>query len=143
MIKLRGYVSSRPFFDQRIPQNIQNLVLRDFCQKNDFKYLLSTTEYSMKNTYLMLDSLHNELQGIDGVVFYSLYQLPYDNLKRNRIFLNFIKKNKKLYFSLENTFIMGKDDINKVENLWLIKKSLDNNPLSHTTKKNILKYIRH
>ena len=46
--KFRGYIFSRPFHDERVPQNVQNLVIREFVKKN-FDYLLSKAEYSMKN----------------------------------------------------------------------------------------------
>ena len=30
---LKGYIFSRPFFGERVPQNVQNIVLRDYCKK--------------------------------------------------------------------------------------------------------------
>ena len=42
---------------ERCPQNIQNLVLRDYCVKNSYEYLLSGTEYAMKDSYLMLNQV--------------------------------------------------------------------------------------
>ena len=61
---------------ERCPQNIQNLVLRDYCQKINCEYLLSGTEYAMQNSYLMLQQVIDEMPGIDGIVFYSLFQMP-------------------------------------------------------------------
>ena len=73
MKKLRGYITSRPFMGERCPQNIQNLVLRDYCQKIDYEYLLSGTEYAMQNSYLMLQQVIDEIPSIDGIVFYSIF----------------------------------------------------------------------
>ena len=33
MKKLRGYIFSRAFMGERVPQSIQNLVIREFCKK--------------------------------------------------------------------------------------------------------------
>ena len=43
----RGYVTSRPFMGERAPQHIQNIVIRDYCKKNNLLFLLSATEYVM------------------------------------------------------------------------------------------------
>ena len=33
MLNVRGYIFSRSFFGERVPQHIQNIVIRDFCKK--------------------------------------------------------------------------------------------------------------
>ena len=35
MKQIRGYIFSRPFLDERVPQNVQNLVIREFCKNED------------------------------------------------------------------------------------------------------------
>ena len=52
--RLRGYIFSRPFMEERVPQHVQNIIIRDYCSKKDIQYLLSATEYAMKNSTLML-----------------------------------------------------------------------------------------
>ena len=52
----------------RAPQHVQNLVIRDYCKKNNLLYLLSSTEYAMKNCHLMLEQVLEELKFIDGIV---------------------------------------------------------------------------
>ena len=66
---LKGYIFSRSFYNERVPQHIQNLVLRNYCQVNRLQYLLSATEYAMKESSLMLNKLIKELKGIDGLIF--------------------------------------------------------------------------
>jgi len=124
MIKVRGYIFSRPFMGERVPQNIQNLVIRDFCEKNNLFYNLSASEYSMSNSHKILDQIIGELKNLDGIVAYSVFQLPKDNKKRYTILTQIIKKNKKFYFALENMKLVNKDDLEKIENIWLIKKTL-------------------
>ena len=50
----RGYIFSREFMGERVPQNVQNLFIRDFCNKKNFQYLLSATEYAMKSATIRL-----------------------------------------------------------------------------------------
>ena len=67
---------SRLFMGERVPQHIQNQVIRTYCIQNNFEYLLSAVEYSMRNSTLMLNQIFNETKNLDGIGFYSLFQLP-------------------------------------------------------------------
>ena len=111
---------------ERIPQNIQNLVIRDFCEKNNLFFNLSASEYSMLNSYKILDQIIEELKSLDGIVAYSIFQLPIDNKKRYTVLNEVIKKNKKFYFALENIKLVNQEDLEKIESMWLIKKTLPN-----------------
>ena len=51
----RGYIFSRPFMEERVPQHVQNIVIRDYCSKKGIHYLLSATEYAMDNSSLILN----------------------------------------------------------------------------------------
>ena len=53
-MKLKGYIFSRPFFEERVPQNVQNIILRDYCKKKNYSLLLSSTEYVLPNSSLIL-----------------------------------------------------------------------------------------
>ena len=66
-MNIRGYIFSREFFGERIPQNIQSLTIRDYCKKNKLNFLLHAVEYSMKGSHFILKSLLNELNEIDGI----------------------------------------------------------------------------
>ena len=124
MKKIKGYIFSRSFLDERVPQNVQNLVIREFCKKENLFYNLSASEYAMINCYKILNQLIHELKKLDGIVAYSLFQLPEDNEKRNKIFMHMLKRKKTFYFALENLKLSKPKDLQKIENIWLIKKSL-------------------
>jgi len=126
MIKVRGYIFSRSFMGERVPQNVQNLVIRDFCEKNNLFYNLSASEYSMFNSHKILDQIIEELKNLDGIVAYSVFQLPMDNKKRYTVLNKIIKKNKKFYFALENMKLVNQKDLETIENIWLLKKTLPN-----------------
>ena len=86
MKKLRGYIFSRVFLGERIPQYVQNIVIRDYCSKKRFQYLLSASEYAMVNSTFVLKQIINELTSIDGIVAYSVFQMPEDDLQRRDFF---------------------------------------------------------
>ena len=62
MKKVRGYNFSRDFMGERVPQHVQNIVIRDFCQKRNLNFLLSASEYSMPNSFHILKDLTNKSQ---------------------------------------------------------------------------------
>ena len=124
MKKIRGYIFSRPFLNERVPQNVQNLLIRDFCRKEELFYNLSASEYAMSNCYKILYQLMNELKNLDGIVAYSVFQLPEENNKRNKILKEILRKKKIFFFALENLKVSKLSDIQKIENIWLIKKTL-------------------
>ena len=76
----RGYIFSRSFMEERVPQHVQNIVIRDYCLKKNILYLLSSTEYAMENSALMLRQLVKDLPDIDGIVAYSIFPVSYTHL---------------------------------------------------------------
>ena len=92
MIRIRGYIFSRHFMGERVPQNIQNLVIRDFCEKNNLLYNLSASEYAMPRCHKILDQVIKELKSLDGIVAYSVFQLPEDNKKDTQLLIECLKK---------------------------------------------------
>ena len=99
MKKLRGYIFSRPFMEERVPQHVQNIVIRDYCSKKNIQYLLSSTEYAMENCALMLRQLVKDLPSIDGIVAYSIFQMPEDDNERQSIFNSVLSLKKELQLS--------------------------------------------
>ena len=124
MKKIRGYIFSRPFLNERVPQNVQNLLIREFCKKEKLFYNLSASEYAMSNCYKILYQLMHELKNLDGIVAYSVFQLPEENNERKKILKEILKKKKFFYFALENLKVSKFSDIQKIDNIWLIKKTL-------------------
>lgn len=123
MNKVRGYIFSRRFFDERAPAHIQNIVLRDFCKANNLKLLLSATEYTTKNSTLILFETLKNLQSIHGIVFYSIYQLPFNEILRKNLYSRMLKNKKTLYFATERIIAKNNNDIDRLEKLWLLKKN--------------------
>ena len=124
MKKLRGYVTSRLFMGERCPQNIQNLVLRDYCQKINCEYLLSGTEYAMENSTLILRQLVKDLPSIDGIVAYSIFQMPEDDDERQSIFNSVLSCKKEIHFAVEGLSLYDNESYIQIENIWQVKKTI-------------------
>ena len=139
MKKLRGYIFSRPFFDERVPQHIQNMVIRNYCEKNKILFLLSFTEYTMKNSSLMLDSIIKSLNKIDGIVFYSFFQMPISVLERKKIYNKIIKEKKEIHYVVEKMIFKNKNQIDLIEDMFNIKTVSNNLNLPNEIKDIILR----
>ena len=53
----RGYVTSRPFGGYSVPVPVQSLVLREYCQRKNFQYVLPVNENMFPHSYLVLEGL--------------------------------------------------------------------------------------
>ena len=126
MKKLKGYIFSRSFMGERVPQHVQNLVIRDYCNKNNFQYLLSATEYAMEGCHLILEQLIQEISSVDGIALYSMYQLPEESYKRKEIYSKITISEKSLHFCVEGLSLFNQDSIQRVEDIWKVKTVLPN-----------------
>lgn len=126
MKQLKGYIFSRQFYGERVPQRVQNLVIREYCKSIGANYLLSATEYAMENSQLVLNQVLEELPKIDGIVMYSLFQLPIQKLDRYQIYRRVIECRKELCFALEEIIADSMENFIKIENMIQIKSALNN-----------------
>jgi len=110
--------------EERVPQHVQNIVIRDYCSKKGMQYLLSATEYAMNNSALMLRQLVKELPTIDGIVAYSMFQMPEDDNERQRIFNSVLSCKKEIHFAVEGLSLYDLGTYNHIENIWQVKKTL-------------------
>ena len=126
-MKLKGYIFSRPFFKERVPQNVQNIILRDYCQKKNYSLLLSSTEYVFSNSSLILFEVIDNLKKCDGIIFYSLMQLPINKEKRHYLFKQIIREKKQIHFALENIVGINKKNFEEIEKIFLLKTNYSEN----------------
>jgi len=124
MKKVRGYIFSRPFMGERVPQHVQNLVIRDYCNRNGLQYLLSATEYAMAECYLIHEQVLNELAELDGIVAYSIFQLPENAYNRKKIYQQVIKQQKIYHFAVEGLRFNDAAGSDRIEMLWQTKETL-------------------
>ncbi len=119
----RGYIFSRTIDGSFIPHRVQNLVIKDYCQRKKLFFKLSATEYKMKDSYIMLNAVLKELNKIDGVVFYSIFMLPEDSRLRKKICNLFLKSKKNLHFALEEIVLKNLTSLKEIENIIKINKN--------------------
>ena len=125
MVKtLKGYVSSRKISGQIVPQSIQNIILRNYCNENKYNFALSSTEYSPEESFLMLEKTIKELDPYHGIISYSIFQLPYNLNYRNIILNKIINKKKIFYFVIEKICIKDKNDIINLNQILKINQLL-------------------
>ncbi len=120
----RGYVGSRTYPCGRAPQHVQNLVIRDFCERQGMQYLLSATEYAMPNCYLILEQAMDELPAIEGIVLYSIFMLPEDREHRLAIYRRVLDAGAELCGAVEGYRIASQEDIERVEMIWRLEQSM-------------------
>lgn len=120
----RGYIASRPVMGERTPQHVQNLVVRDYATRKGLRFLLSATEYAMPGCHLILQQVLEDLPNLDGVVCFSLFMLPEDEARRGAVWDRVLGAGKQLHGALEGIAVRDRDDVARVEDLWLAKRLL-------------------
>lgn len=118
----RGYVSSREINGNIIPQSLQNLKIRDYANSKKLGFKLSITEHKTKNGFFALNDLKEKINELDGIIFFSIYQLPKNKKLRKGYLEYFIKKKKKLFFAFEDLKVKSIKDINEIELIFSISK---------------------
>lgn len=124
----RGYIGSRPALGSRTPQAVQNLVIRDYCQRNRLTYLLSAAEYTMPGCYMMLNEVLAELPRIEGIVCYTLFMLPEAAERRRDVYRRVLDERAVLHAALEAQVLRAESDIGRFEDLWLVQQALARAP---------------
>lgn len=116
----RGYIGSRTYNCGSAPQHVQNLVVRDYCQRNGFNYLLSATEYAMDSCYMMLEQVLLEAPELQGIVMYSLFMLPMKSGRRLDMVKRILASGSTLHGAVENISIVNAEDLECTEDVWRV-----------------------
>ena len=117
-----GYISSREIDGSIIPQKVQNLVIRDYSQRHNKNLLLSSTEYKMKNSFLMFNSLISKKNNkFKGIIIYSLFMLRnFPNIEK--ILFKLKNNDIRLFCALEEIEIKNKSDLDSLKKIFYISK---------------------
>lgn len=98
----RGYIASRPIDGARVPQHLQNLVVREHARRHGLRFLLSATEYTMPDCYMMLEQVLQELPRLDGIICYSLFMLPRNPQRRSKVLRRVLDAGRELHAAAED-----------------------------------------
>lgn len=118
----RGYIGSRSYRGDRTPQHVQNLVIRDYCQRNGYHYLLSATEYIMDGCYIMLEEVLREVPHLNGIVLYSLFMLPNNRERRAATVRQILNAGASVHGAVENLKIENLSDFERTEDIWRVQQ---------------------
>ncbi len=113
----RGYVFSRSVDNHRVPQHIQNLVIRDYAARRKLHYLLSATEYAMADCYLILEQVLADLPALDGVILYTMFMLPSAPEQRDLVYRRLLTADCSLHAAVEGFVLESEADIERWENV--------------------------
>jgi len=113
----RGYISSRSFSDNWVPQHIQNTIIRDFCNKKQLHYLLSAAEYAVPDCYMVIEEMAQESARLFGIVLYSIYQLPVNESNRIALCKSILNNDCFIYSSVEDICIGNEEDLLRVNTI--------------------------
>lgn len=109
----KGYISSRKLADgSYVPQKLQNIVIRNTCERFNVKFAFHATELIFENWFTMFqDLIKDNFKEIDGIALYSLLQLPANKTKRDKLLKNVFQKKKQLIMCNEKLFIKTESDL--------------------------------
>lgn len=120
----RGYIASRPIDGCRVPQHIQNLVLREHARRHGLAYRLSATEYAMPHCYMMLEQLMDELPRLDGIIAYSMFMLPHRPERRRALYGRILGTGRALHAAVEDLVLHDAGDVARWEDIFLVHTAL-------------------
>lgn len=118
----RGYIASRAVRGQVWPQHVQNLVVRDYAQRNGLNYLLSATEYAMPGCYMNLETVMGELERIEGVILFSVFMLPEKRARRLELIERVFDAGADLHGALESMAIRTLEDVARLEDILAVER---------------------
>jgi sporadic carbohydrate cluster protein (TIGR04323 family) len=124
----RGYVTSRPFGGLMIPVPVQAMVLRDWCQRHGKIYKLHLNENSFPHSYMVLEGMVRNLDGLEGLLMVSMFMLPVRPERRRAIYDKILAQGADLRFVLEDLAIAARADIEPVEEILAIHEALKLSP---------------
>ena len=78
----------------------------------------------MTNSYYILEDIISNLNNLDGIVAYSLFQMPENKSKRNEILKKILKKKKIMCFAVEQIILSKVNQLKKINKIWEIKQTL-------------------
>jgi sporadic carbohydrate cluster protein (TIGR04323 family) len=134
----RGYIVSAPVRGSHFPQRVQNLVVRDYAQRRGLAYRLSMTEYAMPGSTMMLASLLDELDAVEGIILFSLFTLPRDRARRRAIYERVLGAGKVLHAALEQLALRTPADAAEWDDLIEIDATLPLAPFGGRYEKDAL-----
>ena len=105
------YTNLRKFDDFYIPGPIQNLIIRDYCQKKNLKFSLPVEEYIFEDCYIELEGILTDIKKSKGIIMCSYSIFPQSEKYVKHFCRSFFTNNRELHFILEKKVIKNKKEL--------------------------------
>lgn len=112
-----SYAGWNTKFSNPIPLPMQRVIIDGYCSKNKIKI----NDYQFENEYLdWLPGLELFLtnKSIDGIVVCSIYSLPDNKERRDKLLYKAVENNVELHFANELTSVKTIEDIKHIQNIF-------------------------
>ena len=76
----------------------------------------------MTESYLMLNQMLEDLDSIDGIIFFSLFMLPKSFHHRELILNSILDSGKQIHFATEDMIINNFDQVSSLNNIFLVRE---------------------
>ena len=117
----QGYIATRAVRGDRIPQSVQNLVVRDYARRKGLDAgRLPQVEYGMPGCTMVLESVLADMSGLQGIILYSLFLLPEDPARRRTVYDRVLAAGAEIHGALEGVAIRDEADVARVEDTFRI-----------------------
>jgi sporadic carbohydrate cluster protein (TIGR04323 family) len=114
---------------------LQNLVVRDYAARRGLKFLLSATEHCMPGSYMMLEDVLAELPKLDGIIAFSLFQLPQRKARRLEVYRRVLAAGASFHAAFEDLVLRGEGDIARLEAMLDVNATLPFTPFGGRDEK--------
>lgn len=111
----------------RFPHRIQNILIREYCNRLEHSHLFSLTEVSVPGAHFVLKDLLSLKESYGGLVFFSLYMLPKNPALRHEVY-KLVEEGKEIHFCFEQRIIKDPADISFVEDILSVRRALESVP---------------
>jgi sporadic carbohydrate cluster protein (TIGR04323 family) len=132
----RGYIVSGPVRGVSFPQSVQHLVVRDYARRSGLIYHHHLTEYAMPGSSMMLTTLLDELDALEGIILFSLYTLPRSRERRRQVYERILGAGKSMHAALEGLTLRAAGDTAAWDDLIEIAAVLPATPFGGRYEKN-------
>lgn len=123
-LECRGYIASGPFKGNRVPQHVQNLVIKHYCESNNLIFVISRAEYFVESeSYCQLWAALTEK--FRHICFYSIWQLPSSTHMRQEVIKYCLNNNIVLHFACERLSAVTAQNFGEIEMLIKVHSSIE------------------
>lgn len=123
MIKVFGYVTSRPFGSFVMPVPAQNSCIREYCKNIGATYVLPPLEHKFQNCFMQLYTVGSNVRSGDIIAMYSVEILLSSN-KAIKFMSELVSRGVEVHFVLENLHLSDEQSLEELKSYRLFRKGV-------------------